>query len=344
MNACDQDPRALRPTPAVLSATLLLLAAAFGCSSPPQSERWAVNLEPDERHVATLTDSAVMGVAALLPLDSGQILVADPFLRRLTWLNEDTVIRRAGAAGDGPGEFQDIASLFHLETSLAVFDSRAQRLTLLDTAGGLITVHPLGDGRPLLSLGAIGQRGLIGFAPFPRATLLTADSIDAPWNELDLGELGYEGGDLVWGSGPSGRVYVAPNRDYRLVVIPATGVSFEIALEAEPVPFTAEELAAAAEGARRFGGPRASEGIPEVRASIQEIVEDPCGRVWIRTPRGGTAATVYDVLDASGEILGEVTIGGPRISQTILAGDHLFGVLGRDGWVRVPLGRASCPT
>lgn len=138
-------------------------------------------------------------------------------------------------------------------------------------------------------------------------------------------------------AGPDGRVAVGHGADYLIKVFtPEGALVHEIRREVDPVARTPEELDALAARLRR--GPGVPADNPEGSAQLRKpdpfhphfaaraLAYDDAARLWVRTPRGGPAATVFDLFSPTGSYLGEVRAELP-IGQFAVSGGRLAGVV-----------------
>lgn len=173
------------------------------------------------RIVAVEDDGAVQGVTIL---GSQQVVYASGQTKSLMWIDSaGGVIRRAGRAGDGPGEFHGFGGLFRCHGDSIVVVSPPARLTTIDALGNLITTEDL----PLLRRGGYG---------------VIRDCSHVLVLEVPR-DVGVEGdpnrsATLSWQSRATGATTpIAPVQSYRRASIDFEGVRLPL-----PVPFSAASV------------------------------------------------------------------------------------------------------
>lgn len=88
-------------------------------------------------------------VAAGTLTPSGEALVADAGnYRVLRWSSDGAPLGAFGSQGDGPGEFQTIAWMHAVGSTLVLYDSRLRRISWFDMAGELLRTTPFAVERP----------------------------------------------------------------------------------------------------------------------------------------------------------------------------------------------------
>jgi len=151
-----------------LGCVLGVVLSAGACSDEPAGPPTTVTEGPGETRVVThrpewsdvrdlvLEEVAVFAsdeaegvflsqVRAGVVLDGGGVALLDGRARQLIEYTSDGQVRRVlGGNGDGPGEFRNPRSLTLLtKDSLAVFDLRANRLTVFGADSDIPTIHAL---------------------------------------------------------------------------------------------------------------------------------------------------------------------------------------------------------
>jgi hypothetical protein len=141
---------------------------------------------------------------------------------------------------------------------------------------------------------------------------------------------------------PDGSVALGDGvEEYRIVILGPTGRRLrQLRRDVKPTRKPEEELEAELQAARRrIGMTGGAEGrkvivsgsqlglISEFRTFFDRtngLEYDDHGRLWVRTNRGETGETVFDLFDASGAYLGEIvapkTIGAFDVAHGLLAG------------------------
>ncbi|HEX5581709.1 MAG TPA: NHL repeat-containing protein, partial [Gemmatimonadaceae bacterium] len=253
-------------------------------------------------------------------------------------------VRTIGRAGKGPGEFEHPNGMaFDPAGRLWVADPKNGRYVAFDTLGGVLrsarreldsyrfqwdgTVDSAG--RILESVSVWSDSGRsTAYVRFD-TTFATADTIltSAPRSQEEMLATTYV---LRRGSGetlflgvpfapedvathdPRGYLWTANTGDYRIVQRDFNGDTIRVvARGASPLPVTSEERAAAiarldslAQGVR-YDASR----IPSTHPVLEWFAVAPDGTLWVAlTARDGAAERLFDVFDAEGRYLGQVTV------------------------------------
>jgi hypothetical protein len=116
----------------------------------------------------------------------------------------------------------------------------------------------------------------------------------------------------------------------------AGGLLMEIALQTEPAPVTAAELAAweASESVVRFremGGKIDMDRIPKVKPFFDGIMVDPDGFLWVSVP-AGPLETRFRIFDRDGRYLGPIRVDGLTLDSFVppVVRNGRLHVVGRD--------------
>lgn len=257
------------------------------------------------------------------------IAVADNYSDKVLLFRDTHLVGAAGGTGAGPLEFLDVAALVPAGDALVVYDRQQQRLTILDS--GLVPLRMLRVPERALYLAAfqLGARGVALIEAAPRADLsllwttdvFTYDSVAwstrsvlqlVPW---PTGKVDPWNGVHFGGAG-SGRLRIAwPDEDYVIYSVdPITGDQGIAAQRDLAKPSkTSREREVSRELSRRAGemlGSAASDRATGPHPHFSQHVEDPCGRIWVLTRRGGDHETVVDVFQPGGTLLREVNLEG----------------------------------
>jgi hypothetical protein len=167
-----------------LCATLLFALAACGGEGSVTDDRLVtdsagieiINLrmtgDNAESHEPTLlldlglaegTEAFVLaGVAGAVQLSDGRLVVANGATSELRFYSErGEFLQQVGHAGEGPGEFRDIAFLDVLPgDTIIVYDARLRRTSLFGSDGSFVASHLLADASLPYVGGTIGARAL----------------------------------------------------------------------------------------------------------------------------------------------------------------------------------------
>ena len=142
------------------------------------------------------------------------------------------------------------------------------------------------------------------------------------WRDLDVSELvGPEPANgervpPVMTAGQSGRIYLGwGHGEYSIHVGDTAGIQIGM-LERRldpPLRDAGDVEKIRARGRRRAAviGSAASEAESEIHAShphFRSFHEDPCGRLWVATYRGGDDGTVVDLFSEGGDFIGAITL------------------------------------
>jgi len=147
-----------------LAATVAVAALAGACAEPEaEVASFEVTDSAGIRIVRNLGASGVRGqlssvpsatigtdsltlyqvAGGILTSDGGFVLVSSGDQQLLYFDGDGAFVRRAGARGDGPGEFQSISWIRgRADGGLTLADARANRVTALGAAGELMWVRP----------------------------------------------------------------------------------------------------------------------------------------------------------------------------------------------------------
>src|SRR5690606_19976874 len=109
---------------------------------------WRVDTVPELEvgSGARAGDPLLIGVEAVRRLADGQLLVATTDDQVLRWIDRDgAVVRTAGGAGEGPGEYRGLSVLGFIGDSLLTWDGRLGRVTVVAPDGAPARQFRLGD-------------------------------------------------------------------------------------------------------------------------------------------------------------------------------------------------------
>jgi hypothetical protein len=137
-----------------------------------EGEGWTVAAEPSLDLGGEEADASQQfgGVADVVRLADGGLVVADGQAKELRWFGPDGALRaRAGRAGEGPGEFSGIHRLVRLPgDTVAAWDLRQSRLTLFGPTGALAASHTLRPASGTLSdlVGVLADGSVVLYPAF----------------------------------------------------------------------------------------------------------------------------------------------------------------------------------
>jgi hypothetical protein len=274
-------------------------------------------------------------IYALAITADGAVVIADaerPLIRIFD--ERGTFVRGFGRTGAGPGELRLAVGVGTMAGELVVADMRNQRVTRYTTNGAVVSTtrlnglptlaaFPPQGGAPIIPLANFSGHELTLFR-FHDDTLAavrtvgTAEFPERPAVNFDLlGVAVASDGSFVVADGIGA---------YRIIRFSAAGERRGIILRDIPrARYSAEEMrqleeernrdiprarqrvaAESRSAARSFTPPP----IPEERNffSAGALAFDERGRLWVRVDRGPLEATTFDVFDASGRYLGEVSV------------------------------------
>jgi len=153
---------------------LLIVTSAMGCtpSKDPDQPRGDSTAGALELEVSSTCDLELglddedvsqqfSRVRGAFLLADGRIVVAAAGVRELQYFGPTGEhLHTAGGEGDGPGEFRDLTSVVRLGAdTLAVYDRRARRLTVLDEEGALAETYDLREIPSQYRLELLGKAG-----------------------------------------------------------------------------------------------------------------------------------------------------------------------------------------
>ncbi len=332
-------------------------------------DEWAVDAEP-LLELGTLDAGGPQQfflISAARRLPSGEVAVLDGSREVRIFTSGGAFVRAFGGEGDGPGEYRGPGRMFLMPgDSLAIWDTRLRRLTILDSQGGVgRVVSPEGIGRrpQILTVLPDGstlfeQEILLGHTP-PEYTQQYSDYLlYGPTGEL-LDSLPRQPRVEVglWGEGPlagprlfdEGTQFVADSTGYwigttkreellrytlqgdlaRIVRWPAEDRA--VGDDAAALSLR-EALEALPPGADReaFSEVHLSRGIPERYPSHGPILVDQGGSLWVQEFErpGHEGPSLWRVFETDGTLTARVRVpGGHRVLD--IGQDYLLAV-GRD--------------
>lgn len=314
-----------------------LAIAALGAAACSESAGpWSVgDVEPALVVAPPDSTTGFLGAGQIAGLGEQGVAVVDQFSGRLIRFDgRGRAVSVVGGSGQGPGEFMSPMGLFPTAQGVGVFDAGLGRITLFGPDGGLA-----GSFRSPLTFSPVsvpfGPNGLVLLDVFSRSgargpepsVVWTSDVTAAggpDWQRVDLQELAAAVPDapepsdgLVVGSGQAGRVYWGWGEgDYRIVAQdpPTRAVLFDVHRSLERPERDAEELQERQDRYRQLRqmGARGANPTDDLalHPHFAQFLEDDCGRLWVRTYRGGRDAAVVDVFAPDGAFLGELRFTG----------------------------------
>jgi hypothetical protein len=314
-----------------------LLAAIFLAHAPgPALHAQAPRLT----HVSTFGCESCSGpslftrIQAISVGPAGEIIVAD---------NSDPMIRvfdaggrpaaSFGRAGSGPGELRSpIALARHADRSFTVVDLGRRAVLRMDSSGSDRGITQL-DGFPTAaSFAPGGGMALVGItsATSPSLRLLRVAMDGRATEPLSIGAGEFPQRQMHDASGLSialaadGSIAVGDGAGAYVVRRYSANGTYagEIRRDVARVKRTPEEIQALAEArageltkmqqmtGRNLAAAVSTTGIPPERNYFNAygLQFDERGRLWVRAERGAAGNTVFDVFDANGRFLGEVTV------------------------------------
>jgi len=286
-------------------------------------------------------------------MSDGGLLVADrdpPLLRRFG--PDGRAVNSFGRRGEGPGEFQFISGVAAFgDGGILVADMMSPRVTHLDATGAVRgTVRTTA---PVMRLASAPGGGTAVVEEADWANMSTRVLVVDAGRGLEPNVLSPGGsaftdpdgqpvspGLLSTGVAADGRVAMAEGSTYRILIYAGTGeVVDSIVREVPRAPRTDEEMDALR---RAFqSGARAAEAAASGSGSFPSAPEidplrphfpphalrwDDRGRLWVRTFRGTSGTTVFDLFGPEGAFMGEVTVDREVGSWTVGHGVLIAGV------------------
>jgi hypothetical protein len=265
--------------------------------------------------------------------DSGAVLVLsseEPTLRFFD--RSGSIVWTAGRDGTGPGEYRLPIRAALGSREIQVVDMTLRRLTRLDTNGKFMSSVPLNGFAS--SVGTRGRSGEIAILLDDFRGTFTLQR----WTGADSGKTvgpvprsaAAQSGVLTIPSiavSPGGQIAVLrdPN-EYQIVLLSPSGETVtQFGRDIPRVKRTPAEIAAlerrrqaAAEKTRGERSQRGGSGAaPPIRSPASDLKPhvaidglrfDDSGRLWAKTMRGDERTTVFDLFNAEGDYLGEVSV------------------------------------
>jgi hypothetical protein len=283
---------------------------------------------------------------ALWLIDNGE-----PFLRVFDASGRNRLA--TGRKGKGPAEFNTPFFIaVRADSTAQVADIVNRRLTVLDARGVERNVIPIPG-----FLVAVDHARAPGFTwlvttDFRTPALLlqrldnaaaAPDSVLRFPPDFPRKAEGEPSSFVSLAASPDGGFALADgSTEYRIGIFDRTGRKLrEITRDIPRVRRTKEEIAEEEQRLQRVrdrarsmmrlesrgGAAGALPAVSELRAHflMNALRYDPAGRLWVRTERGGSRQTIFDVFDPAGRYLGETLITG-RVGDFALGGDMLAAV------------------
>ena len=326
---------------------LLLLAGCGGSDSGPASDLgdWTLHeegLSLTEDLLVSETDSFYFGSIAgrdlgtpgpgLDVLSTGRIVVADAKAKNLKILRPDgTLAQTLGHSGQGPGEFQRIASV-QVARGDSIYAYESRRFTVFAPASPheVVRTEALESGRLPSFRMLVTEIGLTALYGTPMIAGRSLDSLPrAPWRRVD--ETGTPGDTLFTvrlrrmasvqigdearfrmypmpfersmpvALGPDGRLYVGHTDSLHVSAYRRDGTSEVVASvpnASVPVQEADRDSALAGIGSGELRS-KITSALPETKPVLTDLVVADDGRLWVQRPaEGPNAETVpWWVLD-----------------------------------------------
>ena len=362
-----------------LGATAMAAVVGAGCASERarESATMAVDTVAGVVHVRHSGDAAPWRLREMASIGSaegpaafgrvrsvvadgeGNVFIADNQTSQIHVFSESGEhLRTFGRTGAGPGEYTDIYSLAWMGDSLAVFDPRAGRISLLSATGEWLgqiphppvtgpemRLHSVGrdvysldvtagpDGQPTRYYLRYAGGGRIDTLPYP------VQRVGGPTSTILCRPAG---GGLTFftnpyaarplqSPAPGKRVALASSAAYHIAVLgPARDTAFVIEKAYTPVPITDAEWEKATQAHREWSAK--NPGVkcapveftrPAGKTAIRAIFFDDAERMWVEVTTA--AGHSFDVFDSSGAHLGSMASPGRQASvPPYVRGDRMY--------------------
>jgi hypothetical protein len=299
-------------------------------------------------------EPVIVKVGSAVRLSSGTVAVADAGAQSIRFFGPDRrLVRSAGRAGGGPGEYADVSVLRQCAPdTLFVWDAMQSRLTLLDSTGAL--VRSFTYARPpaffhcsrqsafalQMPVAHVGRPDPSGVVPRLHSPLLLADVGGDSVGSLGVLPLGENrplgrvtkvalGGDRIYvGTADSAwvDVYASDGRRIRAIEVGApprapSTADYERAIDEMLAPFPDP-------GDRRRMKERLLEvPMPERMPPYVGLFADPDGTLWVDVSAPGDTLTTLRVFQRDGRALGTVRL-PVRLKVFEVARDYVLGAYG----------------
>lgn len=346
---------------------ILALTACREAPAPPVTT-WELTDTLFQVGAEGVAETEFSGIVGAFRLGSGEVAVADRGSNQVRYFGPDGTFRRAlGREGAGPGEFRSIGSAMRFGDTLAVFDGRNGRLTLLlgDTLLQTLPVRAASAG-PRFNISArledgrwlAGSSVSPGFAPQPYRDSI-ALGIFPPSGEGEVQLLGWFPGPWVvsiegqitgmagffrWVNARTagGEILVMDADQERIRRLGPDGTergTIPVANYAEPLTpalidqVIAQEPASGMDSAvaRQWREVRFDPAVLPSRRPFAGMLVDAEGHVWLGAYREEDAPGRYFVLALDGRLLATVSVPA-GFRPTEIGRDHCLGILtDRDG-------------
>jgi hypothetical protein len=292
--------------------------------------------------------------AIALAADGGFTVLdhAEPHVR--VFSADGGTVEAFGGRGRGPGEFVTPSYLLPApDGTFDIMDIGARRTVRIDAKGKELAASPFRDFPIAADAPAARAHAILATTDFRTPTL----AIDV-WNRTDdperivrftpdfpLKGAGEPSIFVSLAAAPDGTFAVGEgNFEYRIRIYDLRGgVVREIVRDIANTRRTPQELAA--ETARQNRQRSRAQAMRQVESSGSRVLPlppinvpeteayflahafafDPSGRLWVRTERGGSDDTIFDLFDPEGSYLGDIRV-NERIGRFVVAHGFLAGV------------------
>lgn len=270
--------------------------------------------------------------------DGGDIIATDgdaPHVR--VFMSDGSIGQTLGPEGDGPGELRTPLRAFRrADGTLTVVDLSQKRATRFADDGevlrtGQLMAFPAGGG---YAIGA--DRILLTITDFQGGLALVEMTDDGTIDTV-LAEVPYQEGSGMRFISPAvrddgGYAFGEGEKEYAIRVYGRDGrVEREIRRDVERRPRTREEIQALRDrmmfgggaGRARAEGGRSQADVDPLQphfSSLSALQFDENGRLWVRTSRGPSGSTTFDVFGRDGALLSSPTVEGSVGVYAVRAG------------------------